>query len=303
MKDLCGPRRIHLIVQRRSSEPVYPPARRMSRRHRQSKCRPSRREPILRHRLLRLPMAERHKAIRLHHRRRDMRARARVGAGGDTGSCPRWDQWAVAEVHQRDDEARRAVVRQRTADRQLERHLARGDIGLGVLAGVTGSITSLYTRTAITANNPFLSGMPPDQQQALNRVFSSAGPSFGSLITDHWGAARLLHRHGDSLRLGEDLRRRWLVPATGLRLHAVLCANQRPGAILGLVPILGGFAGFALWIYSIVLAVFAMMASQRLAGGRAVAAVLLPAIIVALLVCAFLFIAIAAIAALINGAR
>jgi hypothetical protein len=75
------------------------------------------------------------------------------------------------------------------------------------------------------------------------------------------------------------------------------------GAILGLVPILGGFAGFALWIYSIVLAVFAMMASQRLAGGRAVAAVLLPAIIVALLVCAFLFIAIAAIAALINGTR
>src|SRR4029453_18811122 len=33
----------------------------------------------------------------------------------------------MEEVHQSDDEARRAVVRQRTSDRQLERHLACAD--------------------------------------------------------------------------------------------------------------------------------------------------------------------------------
>jgi hypothetical protein len=52
-----------------------------------------------------------------------------------------------------------------------------------------------------------------------------------------------------------------------------------------------------------VLAVFAMMASQRLSGGRAVAAVLLPAAIVALLVCGLLTIVVVALASLINGAR
>ncbi len=54
--------------------------------------------------------------------------RARIWrAGCDAGSCPRRHQWAVAEVHQRDDEAGRAVVHERAADGQLERHLACAD--------------------------------------------------------------------------------------------------------------------------------------------------------------------------------
>jgi Yip1-like protein len=177
-------------------------------------------------------------------------------------------------------------------------------IGLGVLTGITGFITSFYTRTLFTANNPFFSGMPPDQQHALNSIFSNAGPSFGSLIGPIIGvplgffigmgilfvSAKIFGGAGSFLEQAYSFML-FYVPINGL------------GAILGLVPILGGFAGFLLWIYSIVLAVFAMMASQRLPGGRAVAAVLLPAIVVALLVCAFLFIAIAAIAALINGTR
>jgi hypothetical protein len=73
------------------------------------------------------------------------------------------------------------------------------------------------------------------------------------------------------------------------------------GAIIGLIPILGGFVSFLLGIYSIVLAVFAMMASQRLDGGRAVAAVLLPAAIVTLLVCGLLTVLVIALATLING--
>jgi hypothetical protein len=177
-------------------------------------------------------------------------------------------------------------------------------IGLGVLTGITGFITSFYTRTLFTANNPFFSGMPPDQQHALNSIFSSAGPSFGSLIGPIIGvplgffigmgilfvSAKIFGGAGSFLEQAYSFML-FYVPINGL------------GAILGLIPVLGGLAGFALWIYSIVLAVFAMMASQRLPGGRAVAAVLLPAIIVGLLVCAFLFIAIAAIAALVNGTR
>ena len=130
---------------------------------------------------------------------------------------------------------------------------------------------------------PFLSGLPTDQQQALDRIFSNTGAGVGSLIgANHLGAdwgslsgmgilfvsAKIFGGAGSFLEQAYSFML-FYVPINGL------------GAILGLIPFLGGLAGFALWIYSIVLAVFAMMASQRLPGGRAVAAVLLPAAIVA----------------------
>ena len=46
--------------------------------------------------------------------------------------------------------------------------------------------------------------------------------------------------------------------------------------ILGLIPILGGIIGFALFIYEIVLNVFQIMAAHRLSGGKATAVVLIP---------------------------
>jgi hypothetical protein len=54
--------------------------------------------------------------------------------------------------------------------------------------------------------------------------------------------------------------------------------------ILGLIPIFGGIAGFALYIYSIVLNVFAIMAVHRLSGGKATAVVLIPVAVLFLLV-------------------
>jgi hypothetical protein len=53
--------------------------------------------------------------------------------------------------------------------------------------------------------------------------------------------------------------------------------------VLGLVPILGLVAGFALGIYQIVLNVFSIMAAHRLSGGKATAVVLIPLAVVVLL--------------------
>lgn len=53
--------------------------------------------------------------------------------------------------------------------------------------------------------------------------------------------------------------------------------------ILGLIPILGGIIGFALWIYGLVLNVFSIMASHRLSGGKATWVVLIPIIAIFLL--------------------
>jgi hypothetical protein len=54
--------------------------------------------------------------------------------------------------------------------------------------------------------------------------------------------------------------------------------------LLGLIPILGGIAGFALLIYGWVLNVFAIMAVHRLSGGKASAVVFIPIAVLFLLV-------------------
>jgi hypothetical protein len=64
--------------------------------------------------------------------------------------------------------------------------------------------------------------------------------------------------------------------------------------LLGFIPIFGGIAGFALFIYGIVLNVFAIMAVHRLSGGKAAGVVLIPIAVVFLLIflCAFVIAAI-----------
>ena len=63
--------------------------------------------------------------------------------------------------------------------------------------------------------------------------------------------------------------------------------------LLGLIPILGGIVGFGLWIYQIILNVFAIMAAHRLSGGKATMVVLIPIIAIILLVflCALVLVA------------
>jgi hypothetical protein len=64
-------------------------------------------------------------------------------------------------------------------------------------------------------------------------------------------------------------------------------------AVVSPVPCLGILVEVGLWVYSIVLGVMAMMASQRLTGGRATAAVLLPPVILIVLGCVGVTLAIA----------
>ncbi|MBO0778225.1 MAG: YIP1 family protein [Ktedonobacteraceae bacterium] len=63
------------------------------------------------------------------------------------------------------------------------------------------------------------------------------------------------------------------------------------GALVALIPILGGIVGFAIFIYAIVLNVFQIQASHRLSGGKATWVVLIPYLagIVLFLLCAVLF--------------
>ena len=67
--------------------------------------------------------------------------------------------------------------------------------------------------------------------------------------------------------------------------------------LLGLIPILGGIAGFALLIYGWVLNVFAIMAVHRLSGGKASAVVFIPIAVLFLLVFLCVFVVIALLVA------
>jgi hypothetical protein len=176
-------------------------------------------------------------------------------------------------------------------------------LGLGVLTALTGFITSFYSGAAFGPNSPFLNGLPADQRQALERIASSAASGASNLGAIIWVpigffilvgilfvSARIFGGSGSFLNQSYAFML-YYVPINGL------------AALLGLVPFLGGLVGFALWIYSIVLAIFAMMASQRLTGGRATAAVLVPFVLGILLLCSLFFILIAAIVAAVNGTR
>jgi len=68
--------------------------------------------------------------------------------------------------------------------------------------------------------------------------------------------------------------------------------------IIGIIPIFGGLIGAVLYIYSIVLNVFAIMAVHRLSGGKATAVVLIPIVVLFLL----LFLCVIAVAALFFAA-
>ena len=59
-------------------------------------------------------------------------------------------------------------------------------IGLGVITAVTGFIRSLYVQAALAAGNPMFSGLSPQQQQALDRIFSSTGSGVGNFGAIIW---------------------------------------------------------------------------------------------------------------------
>lgn len=164
-------------------------------------------------------------------------------------------------------------------------------IGLGILTAITGAISSLYTVQRYTI---------PQADGTTTTIHVPTGASWGSIIGVPLGFfigvailfvfAKIFSGTGT-----------FLVQSYAMMLYYV--PLQAVAAVLGLLPILGGLAGFALAIYGIVLAVFAIAASQRLTIGKSVAVVLLPAIIVLFLACGLLVIFAAIIAAALNGTR
>lgn len=149
-------------------------------------------------------------------------------------------------------------------------------IGLGILSAITGAIAALYTSQIVTI---------PQANGPATTVHVPAGASWFTVVTVPLaffvGVAILFVIAKIFGGTGTFLDQSYAMALYYVPIQGVI-------AILGLVPFLGGLAAFAFGIYEIVLAVFAIAASQRLTVGRSVAVVLLPAIILLLLTCAAL---------------
>src|SRR6266487_2206904 len=157
-------------------------------------------------------------------------------------------------------------------------------LGLAILGTILGLI-----RGAIgAAVNPFVNtgGFNPGVYQALivsgsTFSFIAVPVSFFILVGIQYLIAKAFQGEG-----------RFLTQSYTTVLYQV--PIYAASYVLGLIPILGGIAGFALYIYNIVLNVFSIMAVHRLSGGKATAVVLIP-IAVLLLLVLLCIIAIAAI--------
>ncbi|GAC1447212.1 MAG: hypothetical protein PVSMB4_01980 [Ktedonobacterales bacterium] len=167
-----------------------------------------------------------------------------------------------------------------------------GDIWLGLLA--QGIVTAIFGFIALKivgsafnpAANPGFSNLPP-QTQAIFRQVMAQSPfaAFASIITVPIGffigmailfvCAKIVGGTGT-----------FLSQSYAFMLYSVPINVVR--AVLSIVPVLGSIASILLGIYSIVLAVMAMAAGQRLTTGRAIAAILIPVVVVGLLICALI---------------
>lgn len=164
-------------------------------------------------------------------------------------------------------------------------------VGLGILTAITGAIAALYTSQTITI---------PRTDGTSTTIHIPTGTSWFTIIgvplAFFIGVAILFVVAKLFGGTGTFLEQSYAMMLYYVPIQAVT-------AVLGLLPFFGGLAAFVLGIYEIVLAVFAIAASQRLTTGKSVAVVLLPAVILILLSCALLVIFIAAIAAALNGTR
>lgn len=164
-------------------------------------------------------------------------------------------------------------------------------IGLGILSAITGAIAALYTGQTVTF---------PRTDGTTTTVHVPAGASWFTIITVPLaffvGVAILFVIAKIFGGTGTFLAQSYAMALFYVPIQGVI-------AILGLVPFFGGLTAFALGIYELILAVFAIAASQRLSTGRSVAVVLLPAVIVFLVLCGLIVALAAIIATALNGPR
>jgi Yip1 domain len=162
-------------------------------------------------------------------------------------------------------------------------------IALGILSAITGAIAALYTVQNIAI---------PQGNGTTTIVHIPAGVSWFTII---WvplaffiGVAILFVVAKIFGGTGTFLQQSYAMALFYVPIQGVT-------ALLGLLPVLGGIASIALGIYEIVLAVFAIAASQRLTVGKSVAVVLLPAAIVFFFACAALVVFAAILATTFNA--
>lgn len=162
-------------------------------------------------------------------------------------------------------------------------------IGLGILSAITGAIAALYTVQTITI---------PQGNGTTTVIHIPTGVSWFTII---WvplgffvGVAILFVIAKIFGGTGTFLQQSYAMALFYVPIQAVT-------ALLGLLPVLGGIASIALGIYEIILAVFAIAASQRLSTGKSVAVVLLPAAIVLFFTCAALVVFAAILATTFNA--
>ena len=162
-------------------------------------------------------------------------------------------------------------------------------IGLGILSAITGAIAALYTGQTITI---------PRTDGTTTTWHIPAGSSWFAIISVpvafFIGVAILFVVAKLFGGTGTFLEQSYAMALFYVPIQAVT-------AILGLVPFFGGLATFVLGIYEIILAVFAIAASQRLSTGRSVAVVLLPGVILLFVACGLLVLLAAVIATALNS--
>lgn len=151
-------------------------------------------------------------------------------------------------------------------------------LGWGVISGILAAVARLiYPLPVMTPANT--GNLSPETLQTITNVASFSGISIGTLI-------------GIPLSFFISMGILYLIAkvfsgqGTFLTQSYTSVLFQAPlgilSSILNLIPYVG-FISFAVFVYGIVLQVFAIMATHRLSGGKATLVVLLPALVVTIL--------------------
>lgn len=159
---------------------------------------------------------------------------------------------------------------------------------LGVVTAIAGFIgASISGSLDYSRYSQAFSQLTPEQQQTFSSFLHFApAVSFGSIIGVPLGffigqailfvSAKIFRGTGRFLDQSYTYSL-FYVPVSGV------------SAVLGIIPIFGGIASALLGIYGIVLSVMSIAASQRLSIGRAIGAIILPAVVVFVLICGCIF--------------
>jgi Yip1-like protein len=156
---------------------------------------------------------------------------------------------------------------------------------LGVVTAIAGFIGASIAGSIDYSQ--YFSQLPPEQQRLFSSFLHAApAASFGSIILVPLGffigqailfvSAKIFKGTGRFVDQSYAYAL-FYVPVSGV------------SAILGIIPVFGRIASALLGIYGIVLAVMSLAASQRLSIGRAIGAIILPAVVIAVLICGCIF--------------